>query len=76
MGFALGATLSMVLAVPGVGFAGQAFADATPNNNNCLGAGISEGVPPGVGPVVSDLAQTSPGAVAGAVHLIRDVFCN
>jgi hypothetical protein len=65
---AAGVSLAALVAVPAAGFGTQAFADPTPNDNNCVGVRITSLTPPGAGPIVKGIASGGPGAVADLVH--------
>lgn len=69
---AAGVALSAMVTVPAIGFGTQAFADAKPNDNNCVGVRVSSLTPPGVGPIVKGIASGDPGAVANTIHGIQD----
>ena len=65
---AVSATLFLGLSIP-------ALAVAEPNGENCVGASASSAPKPGFGPVVSEIANSAPGAVAALIGNIRAAGC-
>ena len=65
---AVSATLFLGLSVP-------AMAVAEPNGENCVGASASSAPKPGFGPVVSEIANSAPGAVAALIGDIGAAGC-
>ena len=65
---AVSATLFLGLSIP-------ALAVAEPNGENCVGASASLAPKPGFGPVVSEIANGAPGAVAALIGGIRAAGC-
>ncbi len=65
---AVSATLFLGLSIP-------ALAVAEPNGENCVGASASSAPKPGFGPVVSEIANSAPGAVAALIGVIRAAGC-
>jgi hypothetical protein len=65
---AVSATLFLGLSIP-------ALAVAEPNGKNCVGASASSAPKPGFGPVVSEIANIAPGAVAALIGDIKAAGC-
>lgn len=55
----------------------SASAQAPPNGRNCIGVVISQQAPTGsLGPAISSIATSSPGAYAATLAVLREAACN